>query len=77
MKHDSINSEFGAISVDVFNGEGDDHSAMWVTMHADNLDISQKTETYTREDGTEFKVKEVTAYDENRNEVKLRIFFDS
>ena len=77
MKHDSINSEFGAISVDVFNVEGDDHSAMWVTMHADNLDISQKTETYTREDGTKFKVKEVTAYDENRNEVKLRIFFDS
>lgn len=77
MEHDTFSTENGAISVDRFEHEDNEHSAVWVTMHADSLDLEQSTDTLTRDDGHRFKVKTITARDEEGNEVKLRIFFDA
>lgn len=76
MKHSNTTTETGHISVDTFHHEETDRSAVWITMHADSLDLEQETRTLTRDDGHKFKVKIITAYDEEGNEVKLRIIFD-
>ncbi len=73
MEHNSTKPAHGFIEVDTF--DHDDHSSVWVTMHADSLDLEQQTRTLTRDDGVKFKVKEISAYDENGNQIKLKIFF--
>ena len=75
MDHSTKCTANGHITVDTF--EHGDHSAVWVSMHADQLDVKQATRTHIRSDGSKFKVKEIQAYDSDGNQVQLKIFFDA
>ena len=77
MFHSNTTTEHGYIETNTFNHEDTERSAVWVTMHADSLDLEQETRTLTRDDGSKFKVKTIAARDEEGNEVKLRIIFDA
>ena len=75
MDHKTTRTANGKITVDTF--DHDDSSAVWISMHASGLDLSQETRTHKRSDGSRYKVKEIEAYDSEGNQVKLKIFYDA
>ena len=77
MEHQTNDTRFGDIRVNTFDHEESEVSAVWVTLHANSLDLEQETRTHTRDDGSKFKVKEIRAFDEAGNEVKLKIFHEA
>ena len=48
-----------------------------VSLHADELNLKQKTKSYLSLQGRRFKVKSLEAFDQKGNRVTLDIFFDN